>query len=258
MIESYKKRVEILKRALTDTIYNEAIREVFFNGSLSVEQEDIILASGIDNSDIKDGYVNPERAETMIGMPRLNNFQECVENAIKNNIEGDIIETGVFRGGACILAAFVIKELNSDKKIYVADSFDGLPKPDSDYPADANDPHHTIEFLKVDIEKVKGNFEKYKLLNDSVCFIKGFFKESLKKVPFKRLSVLRLDGDMYSSTYEALTSLYSKVSIGGYIIVDDYYLPACKQAITDFRTEKNITDTIERIDWTGVYWVKTK
>lgn len=203
-----------------------------------------------------DGQCYTPNAITMIGIPRLNNFQYCIEQAIKDNIEGDIIETGVWKGGACILARAVCEELNSDKIVYVADSFEGLPKPDSLYPADAGDPHHTLEFLKIDLETVKENFKKYELLDDKVVFIKGFFKDSLKEVPFKKLSVLRLDGDMYSSTWEVLTMLYDKLSIGGFIIIDDFYLPACRKAVEDFRNMYFITEEIIPIDWTGIYWRK--
>lgn len=258
LTKTYLQEVEVLKRVLTDTIYEEGVRDKYFSGKITKKEKEKILSTGVYDSYVNDGLVNPASAETMIGIPRLTNFQECIQNVIANKVEGDIIETGVFRGGACILAAFVVSKLKSEKKVYVADSFEGLPKPDSKYPADENDEHHKMEFLKISVDEVKSNFKKYNLLSDSVCFIKGFFKDSLKKVPFKKLSVLRLDGDMYSSTYEALTLLYDKVTVGGYVIVDDYFLPACKKAVDDFREQKEITDTIERIDWTGVYWIKTK
>ena len=130
------------------------------------------------------------------------------------------------------------------KKIYVADSFEGLPKPDSKYKADYKDPHHKLAHLRVSLEQVQDNFKRYKLLNHRVQFIKGFFKDSLTNVPFKKLAVMRLDGDMYSSTWETLTALYDKLSIGGYIIIDDYSaLPACKLAVDDFRRERKIKVT---------------
>ena len=69
--------------------------------------------------------------------------------------------------------------------------------------------------------------------------------------------MLRLDGDMYGSTMDALNALYDKVSSGGYLIVDDYgAVAACAQAIEDFRTERGIDEPMNRIDWAGVYWRK--
>jgi O-methyltransferase len=90
-----------------------------------------------------------------------------------------------------------------------------------------------------------------------VRFLVGWFSETLPTAPIEKLAVLRLDGDMYSSTMDALDALYDKVSPGGYVIVDDYgAVPACAQAIHDFRDARGITDPIEQIDWAGVFWRK--
>lgn len=248
--------LNLLKRVLTDTISPE-MKEKFFSDSLTSEEIDLILKAPFDPN-AGDGRINPESADTMIGIPRLTNIQHCIEQVIKNNVEGDLIETGVWRGGACIFMAACLKEHGDNRKVYVADSFEGLPKPDKKFPADKKDKHHKIEFLKVDLETVKDNFKKYGLLDSNIHFIKGFFSESFKEVPFKKLSILRLDGDMYSSTWDVLTSLYAKLSDGGFCIIDDYHLPACKKAVNDFRKQNNIEDEIVRIDWTGVYWVKNK
>jgi len=68
---------------------------------------------------------------------------------------------------------------------------------------------------------------------------------------------LRLDGDLYESTMDALTALYHKVSPGGFVIVDDFGLPTCRAAIEDFRQARGITDRIYQIDWTGVFWQRS-
>ena len=63
---------------------------------------------------------------------------------------------------------------------------------------------------------------------------------------------------MYSSTIVCLEELYDKLSIGGYIIIDDYGCKAveCKAAVDDFRQTRNIQTLMIPIDWTGVYWKK--
>ena len=101
------------------------------------------------------------------------------------------------------------------------------------------------------------NFESYGLLNDNVIFIKGFFEDSLPKANIGKLAILRLDGDMYSSTIQVLEQLYDNVQIGGYIIIDDYALQGCKIAVNDFRQSRKITDEIIEIDYTGIFWKKT-
>ena len=192
----------------------------------------------------------------MIGMKRLSNIEYCMRRVQEENIPGDCIETGVWRGGACIFMAGMNKALKMNRKIYVADSFEGLPTPDPAYPIEQNYKGSEYDYLKVSEDNVKRNFECYDLLDDNVVFVKGWFKDSLKDVNIDKLSILRLDGDMYSSTIQVLEQLYDKVSSGGYIIVDDFGGAECKQAILDFRKERHIDTPYHVIDGTGIYWKK--
>lgn len=195
----------------------------------------------------------PDNADSMIGLRRLNNLHELYKNIEEEGVEGDCLEAGVWKGGACIfLNALNRVYSNSERKIWVADSFEGLPpsthKEDLDYNWD-------YDFLKVSLEKVKSNFRKYNLLDDNVNFLKGWFKDSLIDVEFDKLSILRVDGDMYESTMDVLTNLYSKVQSGGYVIIDDYFaVTSCKKAVDEFLQAQKINVDIIRIDWTGVFW----
>ena len=181
--------------------------------------------------------------------------------ALTDRVAGDIIETGVWRGGACIFARAILKAHQvTDRTVWVADSFEGLPKPDAaKYPADAGDIHYLISDLAVSMEQVQANFRALNLLDDQVRFLKGWFKDTLPSAPIQKLAVARLDGDIYESTMDAITSLYPKLSVGGYLIVDDYgAVVACKKAIHDYRDAHNITEPIQPIDGEGVFWQKTK
>jgi len=104
---------------------------------------------------------------------------------------------------------------------------------------------------------VRRNFDRYGLLDDQVVFVKGWFRDTLHKVPVERLAVLRLDGDLYESTMDAILPLYPKLSVGGFVIVDDYNLDMCRKAIQDYRERMNIADEIIPIDDAGVYWRKS-
>lgn len=204
-----------------------------------------------------DGRDWPVLAHTMIGMKRLDNLQFCVEDVIKNEVTGDLIETGVWRGGATILMRAILKAHGvKDRRVWVADSFAGLPPPDvSKYPADAGDTHYQNTMLAISLEEVKTNFENYGLLDEQVCFLKGWFKDTLPAAPIQSVAVARLDGDMYESTMDALAALYPKLSPGGYLIVDDYgVVPGCKQAVDDYRLTKAIQEPIQDIDGWGVFW----
>ena len=140
-----------------------------------------------------------------------------------------------------------------------ASESEGLPLPDAAaYPADRNDKHATYEALSISLETVMENFRKYGLLDDQVRFLKGWFKDTLHLADIDQLAILRLDGDMYQSTMEAFEALYPKLSPGGYLIVDDIgAVPACRQAVIDFRERMGIVDEMIQIDWSGYYWQKT-
>ena len=207
------------------------------------------------------GLVWPSHAYSMVSPQRLDNIKFCLEDVLKNNVPGDFIETGVWRGGACIFARAILKAHQvTDRTVWVADSFEGLPKPDAaKYPADAGDIHYLISDLAVSMEQVQANFRALNLLDDQVRFLKGWFKDTLPSAPIKKLAVARLDGDIYESTMDAITSLYPKLSVGGYLIVDDYgAVVACKKAIHDYRDAHNINEPINPIDGIGVFWQKTK
>jgi O-methyltransferase/8-demethyl-8-(2,3-dimethoxy-alpha-L-rhamnosyl)tetracenomycin-C 4'-O-methyltransferase len=200
----------------------------------------------------------PSKAHTMIGFERLRNLRELMSHAISDGVPGDFVETGAWRGGACIYMRAVLKVFGIvDRRVWVADSFAGLPMPDlARYPTqDQGDLHHTFNELAVSLETVQENFRKYDLLDDQVRFLKGWFKDTLPVAPIDRIAILRLDGDMYASTMDALQALGHKVSPGGFIIVDDFgAVVGCRNAIADYRRQRDINAPIHDIDGIGAYW----
>jgi O-methyltransferase len=198
-----------------------------------------------------------EPLHTMAGLKRLDNVQFCVERVLADDVPGDLIETGVWRGGVPILMRALLAVYGDiERQVWVADSFQGLPPPNpAEYPADQGDLLYTIDELRVSVDRVRSHFERYGLLDDRVRFLEGWFRDTLPDAPIASLAVMRLDGDMYESTTDALTALYPRLSPGGYVIIDDYgAIPACRKAVHDYRTAHGIADPILPIDWTGVYW----
>lgn len=241
--------LDLIERCLTNTIYEDAYTSWRQRG----------VAKAFDQTVRQLGRDWPSCAHTMIGCVRLRNLRELAEQVLAEAIPGDFIETGVWRGGACILLRAVLKAHGvTGRRVYAADSFAGLPKPDIEhYPADAGDDHHGFEELAVSLEQVKANFAKYDLLDDQVVFLKGWFKDTLPAAPVEKLALLRLDGDMYESTMDALRHLYDKVTPGGFVIVDDYSCAAgCRKAVDDFRRDRGISEPIIDIDGCGVFWRK--
>jgi O-methyltransferase len=153
-----------------------------------------------------------------------------------------------------VLAAYGDQKRN----VWVADSFAGVPKPDKDYAPDQNIRLDlSADVLGVSEAAVKANFKRYGLLDNRVRFLPGWFKETLQTSPIGQIAVLRLDGDLYESTIQALDALYPRLSIGGFCVIDDYHaIDACRQAVSDYREKTNTSTQIIEIDGTGVFWRK--
>ncbi|MEZ0275720.1 MAG: TylF/MycF/NovP-related O-methyltransferase, partial [Roseimicrobium sp.] len=216
-------------------------------------------ARGIDLLLRQEGHDWPANAHSMVGRVRMRHLRACAETALLENVPGDFIETGVWRGGACIMLRAVLHAHgDATRQVWVADSFEGLPRPnEAMYPADRGDTLYAEKELAIPLELVQENFAQYGLLDGQVKFLKGWFSQTLPTAEVKQLAVMRLDGDMYESTMDALTHLYPKLSRGGFCIIDDYgAIPACRQAVRDYREAHGIEEPIAMIDWAGGFWRK--
>lgn len=243
----------------TKLVYRWLFRAI--RGTLRKKNLALVRHYQVDASKRLSGKDWPPDAETMIGLKRLRNLRECVRIVIEEDVPGDLIETGVWRGGACILMRGALAAYGDQARcVWVADSFQGLPKPNTEkYPADSGNEFWThSEYLGVSLEQVQSNFARYGLLDERVKFLKGWFSDTLPTAPIEELSILRLDGDMYESTMDAIGSLYPKLSIGGFVIVDDYIIEGCRTAIRDYRAAQGITDQMIEIDDWSVYWRRTQ
>jgi O-methyltransferase len=201
------------------------------------------------------------QTETLVGYSGLDNLHYCIDDIIRNQVPGDLIETGVLRGGATIFMRAALKAYGDTKRIvWAADSFQGGPEPDPErHATDLGDTHwSTDDRWAVPLEEVKRNFVRYGVLDDQVRFLVGWFHETLPSAPLERLALIRLDADMYGSTMDALNNLYPKLSVGGYLIVDDYWLPKCKAAVDDYRAEHGITEEIVRVNEAIVFWQRLR
>lgn len=241
--------IDLLKRVLLNMIYDDPDQTITMWGR-QYKAKDAWEEGGR-------AWQTP--AHTMIGRKRLDNIQVCLEAVLTDDVPGDVIETGVWRGGSTILMRGILKAYGvTDRLVWVADSFEGLPPPDADnFPADKGVDFSGIPELAVSVDKVRDNFSRYGLLDEQVRFLKGFFRDTLPTAQIERLALLRLDGDLYESTMQALTYLYPKVSVGGFVIIDDYgALDACKQAVHDYLESYKVRAQIQQVDWSGIFWQK--
>jgi len=276
------KYLELLKKTLLNEIYLEnelriyllANRNLFTKGLLGFKKVDFEKLHHVDQyfpelwKDFKKGReigklleVNTQHlvySHTMIGRRRLENIQYCLEVIVEEQILGDVMECGVWKGGASIFMTAVLEELGEqNRKVWLADSFEGVPPSSHEKDVSVDLSKVAYPGLAISQENVEALFKKYDLLNDNVRFLKGWFKDSLPNAPIEKLSLLRLDGDLYESTIDALDALYHKVAPGGFVIIDDYKaLIQCEEAVHDFRKKENISDTIHEIDHEAIFWRK--
>lgn len=216
---------------------------------------DFVPARVVDQQARLTGRDYPQSAATMIGLTRLANLRDLVATVLRDDVPGDLIETGVWRGGAslymrCALAAFG----DQSRRVLLADSFSGLPKPGlAGHSQDALD-LSGIEYLEASRAEVEALFREFGVLDSQVEFVEGWFHETLPRLRGRRFSVIRLDGDLYSSTLLALENLYPGLSERGFLIVDDDGIPECRQAVHVYREANGIVDEIVQIDESSVYW----
>jgi hypothetical protein len=242
--------LDLLMRSLTNTLYNAEPNHDNPDESAFVTQFALHYMRG--------------GAISMLPLARLKNIRFCIGEILNDNIPGDLIETGVWRGGATILMRALLKLYGvSDRNVWVADSFEGLPQPDPEkFPREAqfHDNKVTKTFYQrfaSHLEEVQSNFRAYDMLDPQVRFLKGWFKDTLPIAPIAKLALMRLDGDYYESTMDALTALYDKLSVGGFVIIDDYGEDSwtyCRKAVDEFRESRSVSDPLIQIDSKCVYW----
>ena len=244
--------LDLLKRTLTNTIFSTE----------PDSESDTLRYVGAAIT-----HYQQSSAVSMLPLARMDNLQTCILDVVERGVPGDFIETGVWRGGATIFMRAVLKVLNvTDRMVWVADSFEGLPEPDAEkFPLEAKAFKSAAmtkyyKHLAVGLEEVERNFAAYGMLDDKVKFLKGWFKDTLPSAPIERLAIMRLDGDYYESTRDALVNLYDKLSAGGYVIIDDYGEDTwtyCRKAVEEFRSDRGIADPLIRVDKPCAFWRKT-
>jgi O-methyltransferase/8-demethyl-8-(2,3-dimethoxy-alpha-L-rhamnosyl)tetracenomycin-C 4'-O-methyltransferase len=184
---------------------------------------------------------------------------------IDNNIEGDLVECGV-AAGAQIMTMKVAIDKN-ERVIWAFDSFEGIPlagENDIEQPGIGAISHNKNLPIKErlvssgitvhSLSNVINNFNGCNVSIDGIMFIEGWFQDTVPGNKINKISLLRLDGDLYESTEICLKYLYPKVSVGGVVIIDDYALDGAKMAVCDYFND-NVPE-MKLIDGGVVYFIK--
>jgi len=226
-----------------------------------------IKCTNIDpNKDFLDVY-QKSMYYTLTSKERMLALFEAIQYINKYDIKGDIVECGIYKGGSTMLCALTLNKLkNQDKKIYLYDTFEGMPMPtekDISYkknfalskwtPKGANGSN----WCNATIEEVMENMYKTGYPQNKLIFVKGKVEETIPKVAPEKIALLRLDTDWYKSTYHELFHLYPRLITQGVIIIDDYgHWKGAKEAVDQYFREHNIKIMLNRIDYTGRIGIK--
>lgn len=171
----------------------------------------------------------------------------------ERRVPGDFLEAGIWRGGAVILMRALIEGYGmTDRKVFAADSFAGIPK---NVHAQNDAVDSWSDRWVAPLDQVKQSIERFGLLDDKIVFVVGFFADSLKQLSGERFALIRLDSDSYDSVETSLDYLYPLLSKSGIVIIDDWHLAGCKQAVLEYRSQHGIHDPIQVSD-NNAYWVK--
>jgi O-methyltransferase len=267
----------LLKRALTNLIYPEDEQRLWLLSGTAGPPPEPPAQEYLRDIRYRDpeGYAYLRRAKrigtvihrqpgryshTMIGLQGLTAIERFAEDLFRMGVQGDFVDAGTCRGGAAILMRALQAAFGeSHRFVWVADSFTGVPASTSEVDIAAGLDLQTSRYpwLAASLEMVRDNFRTYDLLGDHVRFLPGLFTDTLPAAPIKQIALLRLDADLYSSTFEALSALYDRVADNGIVIVDDYggFTP-CRDAVDAFREQRRIAAPLQRINWTEVWWRK--
>ena len=257
--------LDLLKRCVTNLVYEDpAIRYPW-----DASSDELYLPFDRERRETARDW--PSQAHTMIGTRRLDQVQRFVSDVVADGVPGDLVETGVWRGGSVIFMRGILEALDvRDRVVWVADSFQGYPSTPEEGATDrsytslpsvpdssSSDPDALIQAVLTgsSLEDVRTNFERYGLLDEQVRFLPGWFRHTLPGAPIERLALLRLDADFYDATRDALEALYPKVSPGGYVIVDDYdFTEECRAAVHDYLDSNGEAVEVRTPDVEAAYW----
>ncbi|QIK95397.1 macrocin O-methyltransferase [Sphingomonas sp. HDW15A] len=236
--------IDLLKRSITN-FHN-------LGGNASFEQFRCVNHYDVPTGRWKIGPF--ARPKTLLSKPQLDLIERAVVRVEREKVSGDFIEAGIWRGGAVILMRALLDAYEiKDRRIFAADSFAGIP---INTRAKGDPVDKWVDRWAAPLDDVKANIRRFGLLDDKVRFLAGFFADTLPTLTDERFALVRLDSDSYDSVETSLEHLYPRLSRGGVLIIDDWHLVGCRQAVEDYRNLHGIFDPVEVVDGNGL-WVKT-
>jgi O-methyltransferase len=257
--------MSILKKILPNTSVNKRIVD-----NILCERGNIDSYFPSDFSETEKKNIELVKPFTMTSLERLVALSRAVDHIVTNNIEGDIVECGVWRGGSMMMIATKLIQLKNDSRdLYLFDTFEGMSAPGYE-DVSAVDNLNAQKLLDgsdkmagnnvwcySSLDEVKLNLQKTNYSPHKLFFVKGKVEDTLPHPSIGKIALLRLDTDWYESTRHELEILFDKVVTGGVLIIDDYgHWSGSKKAVDEFIEKRKLNIFLNRIDYTGRLAIK--
>ena len=202
---------------------------------------------------VKPGY-------SMLSTIRLLTLYQLVKEVQLQGLKGDIVECGVWNGGACAIMAKSYQDAGgrNERSIWIFDSFEGLPPP-GERDGESVAKYYFKGFSQGNLDKVRLIFNKLSVPFDNVKVVKGWVEDTLPKNNLGPVALLHIDTNWYESVKVALDNIYDKIVVGGFIMVDDFFFfEGCRNAVLDFLKERGIEHKVQitKVDRSAVYFQK--
>jgi len=207
---------------------------------------------------------------TMTSPERLFSLYQSVRYVVQNQVPGDFVECGVWKGGSSMMIAKVLQSLGvTNRNIWMYDTYEGMTEPtkeDKDFKGEdavqllssAEKSDSNSVWCYSALEEVQSNMQKTSYPTESIKYIKGKVEETIPDAIPGSIALLRLDTDWYASTYHEMIHLYPLLQVKGVLIIDDFgHWEGAKKAILQYFGENNLFPLINRIDETGRLVLKT-
>jgi hypothetical protein len=198
---------------------------------------------------------------TVTSIERMFALHEASKYVARNNIAGDIVECGVWRGGSSMLCAVTLKLMQeTQRKLYLYDTYSGMTEPtekDVNYKGEKAVKGEFNEWCAIPLEDVTSAMLSTGYPYHRLVFVKGRVEDTIPRNIPDRIALLRLDTDFYESTYHEMVHLFPRLSVGGVLIIDDYgHFKGAREAVDKYLQENNVKILLNRIDYTGRIGIK--
>jgi len=193
----------------------------------------------------------------------IQNTFELALAALDQGVPGDLVECGVFAGSqAAVMARALVRRGDRARRVHLFDSFAGIPQAGpmddatiTDLIGPGDGSLRTTGVSACPLAQVRKNMAVWGVPEELLIYHEGWFQEVLPKTQMWPIALLRLDGDLYESTRVCLEHLYPRVSVGGYVIIDDWALTGCRKAVREYLSALGESPAIEAVpDGMGVVW----